>query len=96
MVAESETGGRLWVVRVSNKWGHAECFLNSEDHSAGGGVGPAVRFGGCLLKGRGQAATTTGAAPFTFHAPVSAASAQNNVRPSQTIQVWAGGFDVET
>ena len=27
MVEESDTGGRLWVVRVTNRWGHAECFL---------------------------------------------------------------------
>ena len=27
MVEEADTGGRLWVVRVANRWGHAESFL---------------------------------------------------------------------
>jgi Ca2+-binding EF-hand superfamily protein len=27
MVEEAEAGGRLWVVRASNSWGHTECFL---------------------------------------------------------------------
>ena len=27
MVEEAEAGGRLWVLRASNRWGHTECFL---------------------------------------------------------------------